>query len=96
MKSVSLTVFALVCAVLLPNCAPMPSSYVNSQRGQSSMLTSDAQLRQNRTQRSNEIEEARHQNDMRNESYLGPLNTLNRGIGQAHGIVGGIQAFERY
>lgn len=58
----------------------MSSGYVNSQRGQGHMITTDAQLRQNRVQRANEYEEARHGNRMRNESYLGPLDTANQGV----------------
>lgn len=96
MKHTSTTLLALACAVLLPNCAPMPSSYINSQRGQSSMLTSDAQLRQNRVQRANEIEEASHQNNMRNESILGPLDTANRALGGVHGLTRGVKAFRYY
>lgn len=65
------------------------SASINEGRSNPRALTSEARLTQNRRQRTNEIEEARHERELRHhdrDEMLSPLRTLNEGMGLIRGI----------
>jgi hypothetical protein len=100
---------ALITATLLSNCATagagmggmrmgQRSAAINDQRSRPEALTSSAQLSQNRRQRSNELEEARTQTELRRhdrDAMLSPLHGVGEGLRALGGIKSGIN-FLRY
>ncbi len=83
MKIASLHASIILAALSIPSCADYSSQAVNARRGQSSALTSDAQLRQNRVQRTNEREDAEHGRAMgglQRRQVLDPIYDVREGL----------------
>lgn len=101
MKTTSKLLLATAAIALLANCVqPTRGGYATGQRSASinegrsdpRAITSEARITQNRRQRANEIEEARHERELRahdRDETLGGLRTVYEGTSLVRGILGG-------
>lgn len=98
-----LLLLVVTAALTLSNCVqPTRGGYATGQRSASinegrsdpRAITSAARLNQNRTQRDNEIEESRHERELRyndRDEMLSPLKTANEAMGLIRGIGFGLR-----
>lgn len=100
MKSIRI-LLAVSSLLTLANCAqPSMGGYAMGQRSarinderNAGGLTSDGQLHSNRNQRENEIEEARHADNLRyydDRERFAPLTTTRRGLSELGGVRSGL------
>jgi hypothetical protein len=102
MKATVILLTLLSTAILSSCVQPTRGGYATGQRSASinegrsdpRAITSEARLSQNRRQRTNEIEESRHERELRyndRDEMLSPLKTANEAMGLIRGIGFGIR-----